>query len=393
MKVLVTSFTYAPRRDGVQFVTEYLCEGLVARGHEVTVITEQHPGLPTYEIINGVRIKRWPVFTRHLHHYGPKKEYINYILDNQDSFDVMVNVGTQTPFTDWLLPYIRKIHIPKILHIHSIWDFEIHPWDRSSLMVLLKKLLANAKWREYYAYHAKAFKAYNCVVQLYTEDYSVQDFDKWYGIKSQILENAAEDAFHLDIIPQCQRRKSVICVANFNILKNQSELVDAFLKSSVPDDWELDLIGSLPSYELDVAKRIEASDRNKLQLTGNMKRIRYFVGIDRLTTVQMVKTASVYAMSSKREAFPISLVEAMSAGIPWISTDVGIARYLPGGIVVRDVNGLSKALSNLCFHANIRSRLGKEGYDYAAKHFRINDKVSQFESMLKNVIDGGSYER
>ena len=39
MKIVVTVHTYWPARNGVQYVTQYLCEGLAAKGHDVTVIT------------------------------------------------------------------------------------------------------------------------------------------------------------------------------------------------------------------------------------------------------------------------------------------------------------------------------------------------------------------
>mgnify|MGYP000823722775 CR=1 FL=1 len=41
MKLLFTVNTYIPKRDGVQFVTKYLAEGLVKKGHSVDLITRQ----------------------------------------------------------------------------------------------------------------------------------------------------------------------------------------------------------------------------------------------------------------------------------------------------------------------------------------------------------------
>lgn len=386
MRVLVTSFTYAPRRDGVQFVTQYLCEGLVARGHHVTVITEQHQGLPYQEIINHVRVERWPVGTHHLHHYGPRKEFVQWVLDHQDYFDVMINVGTQTPFTDWLLPYINGISLPKILHVHSIWDFKMHAWDLNSFDAFAKKITADLRWGIYYAMHKSAFRAYDRVLQLYPQDYSVADFHKWYGIDSNILMNAAEDAFHQGApIPIEQRRKSIVCVANFNQQKNQIALIKAFLQSNLAD-WELDLIGSRPTSELNHMKNMEKMIREQMGAKCNNKHINYYIGLDRRKIIKCVQTASIYALSSLREAFPVSLIEAMSAGLPWVSTDVGIIRYLPGGIVINDISQLQVALEKLANNPHLRASLGIQGYRYAAEHFRINDKVSQLEHILTELV-------
>lgn len=389
MKILVTCFTYAPSRNGVQFVTQYLCEGLVARGHEVTVFTHQKEGLPEWEVVNGVSVERWPIRTHHMRHIGPRKEFVDQVLRRQCDYDAMINVCVQSPMTDWLLPHLSEIHIPKLLQIHSIWDFDIHPWDRASIGALARKLAANTRWRLYYRTNVASFRSYDRVFQLYEQDYSIECFRRWYGIESEVLENAAEDAFHEDSpVSEVKRRFSITCVANFTRQKNQAALVEAFLRAELPDTWSLDLVGSQETLELARIREIEASLRLELGTAASDRTISYYAGIPRNETVELVKTASVYAMSSIWEAFPVSLVEAMSAGIPWISTDVGIARYLPGGVVVPDANMLAGALERLCGCAEERERLGREGFEYAAAHFRINDKVTQLERALQEITGG-----
>lgn len=387
MRLLVTCFTYAPRRNGVQFVTQYLCEGLVRRGHAVTVLTQQHKGLPEWEVINGVNIERWPAKTVHMHHIGARREYVKRVVECQNEFDAMLNVCTQSALTDWLLPHLGEIRIPKLLQIHSIWDFEIHSWDRASAPAFVRKLLSNVRWGLYYRSNGAAFRCYDRVLQLYEQDYSVEDFRRWYGIESVILENAAEDAFHEGApVPDTERSRSIVCVANFTRQKNQGALVEAFLRANMPIGWRLDLVGSQETPELEQVKMVEESARKELDLGPWERSIVYHVGVSRQETIKLVKTASLYAMSSMREAFPVSLVEAMSAGVPWVSTDVGIARHLPGGIVVGDADGMAKELGRLANDAELRARLGGEGFAYAAAHFRIDDKVTQLEQMLLEAI-------
>ena len=387
MKLLVTCFTYAPRRNGVQFVTEYLCEGLARCGHAVTVLTQQHKGLPEWEVINGVNIERWPVKTVHMHHIGPRREYVKRVVECQNEFDAMLNVCTQSALTDWLLPHLAEIRIPKLLQIHSIWDFEIHPWDRTSVSAFARKLLSNVRWGLYYRSNGAAFRHYDRVLQLYEQDYSVEDFRRWYGIESAILENAAEDAFHEGApVPDSKRSRSIVCVANFTRQKNQASLVEAFLRADIPGGWRLDLVGSQETSELSRTKKVEEDVREELGLDSKERSVVYHVGIPREETIELVKTASLYAMSSMREAFPVSLVEAMSAGVPWASTDVGIARHLPGGVVVGDAGNMANELSRLANDDKERARLGEEGFAYAAAHFRIDDKETQLERILLEVI-------
>lgn len=59
MKILVVLTYYAPHWTGLTMHAQRVAEGLVARGHQVTVLTMQHqPELPRAEILNGVRVIR-----------------------------------------------------------------------------------------------------------------------------------------------------------------------------------------------------------------------------------------------------------------------------------------------------------------------------------------------
>jgi glycosyltransferase involved in cell wall biosynthesis/ubiquinone/menaquinone biosynthesis C-methylase UbiE len=61
MKILVTLTFYHPHWTGLTAYAKRIAEGLVARGHTVTVLTSQHSaGLPLEEEINGVRVIRLP---------------------------------------------------------------------------------------------------------------------------------------------------------------------------------------------------------------------------------------------------------------------------------------------------------------------------------------------
>ncbi len=61
MKVLVTLTFYHPHWTGLTAYAKRIAEGLVARGHTVTVLTSQHSAeLPREEVINGVHVIRLP---------------------------------------------------------------------------------------------------------------------------------------------------------------------------------------------------------------------------------------------------------------------------------------------------------------------------------------------
>lgn len=65
MKILEVLTYYRPWVSGLTIYVERLSRALAAQGHDVTVLTSQYdPGLPRYEVIDGVKIVRIPVLLR-----------------------------------------------------------------------------------------------------------------------------------------------------------------------------------------------------------------------------------------------------------------------------------------------------------------------------------------
>ena len=381
MKILYTVSTYNPHTDGIQFVTSYLAEGLVKRGHSVDLIAYEYPDLTDKkeEVINGVRVMRYPVKTVHMMHKGDKEGYQKWIIDNQKNYDVMINVGSQTALTDWLLPVMDQIKIPKVLHLHSVWDFGIHKTDFESFKAFASKAFGFIRWGLYFAKYKKAFRKYNAVLQLHEKDYGYVFFKKKYGIDSIVLENAAEDAFF--DIDNVDRDKVILNVSNFYKRKNQLECIKVFENSNLSDDWKLVLVGSKnTSYYRELKNycetRLDPAKRDRVIL---------HVGIPRAQIPELVKSSSIYMMTSTWEAFPISILEAMAAGVPYISSDVGIVKYLGGGIVPNTQAEFVQSLERLAADDAYRKRLGEEGRREACEKYKISKKVEQLEAILYSL--------
>ena len=68
----------------------------------------------------------------------------------------------------------------------------------------------------------------------------------------------------------------------------------------------------------------------------------------------------------------------MAASVPFISTDFGIVKYLPGG-VVSNQEDIIYWIEKLYYDDKLRSDLGRIGNKYVFKHMRIKDKVDLLE--------------
>lgn len=380
MRILVTVSTYFPSFNGVQFVTAYLAEGLSKCGHLVDVITYATEKTDVLEEeVNGVHIVRWEAATAHMFHKGDKAEYQKYILEKQEEYDVLFQVGTQTALTDWVLPIIDKIKIPKVLHIHSVWNFHINKCDVSSIKRFILKIVGNFRWGCYFLRNRRRFRAYDKILQLHEEDYSVEFMRRLCGKESIILHNAVDERFFKE--GKKKESHTIVYVANYSDMKNQKAALTVFEQADIPNDWKLILIGSKENAYVNELRSIAeplVKEKNR--------QIEILVGLTREETIQYVRNADIYLMTSRREAFPISILEAMAASVPFISTDVGIVKYLPGGIVTDDIRLQIKSLEKLTQDVDQRVKIGEEGYQYAVNNSTINSKVQQLEHILQDIL-------
>lgn len=381
MKIVITVNTYNPNTDGVQFVTSYLAEGLVRKGHDVTLITTSHCSkkAKNREIINGVLVIRYPVYTKHMIHRGDKQSYRRDIRKLCEKTDCLINVGTQSPFTDWCFKILDDIKCKKILYLHSIWDFKNRKIDYINPEKIIQKTLGNMRWGLYYSKNKKYFLKYNHVIQLHENDYATKLFKEKYGIDSLIIGNAVEDSFFEKNTNGFKKPydKYFIYVANYSEGKNQEKAIDDFLSSKIDKTIGLVLIGSSKNdYYNKLLNYLKKEEKKR-----NIGNVMILTGVPREDISKYVINAYAYIMTSKSEKYPISLAESVSAGIPFISNDTGLINEIPGGITVSDWC-FSKEIERLCNDEELYKSLSKEGHEFAKKNFRINDKVDKLENII-----------
>lgn len=95
----------------------------------------------------------------------------------------------------------------------------------------------------------------------------------------------------------------------------------------------------------------------------------------------------VFVLPSLAEAFPIALLEAMSAGVPSVASDVGGVRELlqpeTSGLLVAagDVEALAAAMRRLLANADLRSRLGDEARSSAKRRFSAQRMAGEVQAL------------
>ena len=116
-----------------------------------------------------------------------------------------------------------------------------------------------------------------------------------------------------------------------------------------------------------------------------------FLGIRR-DVPDLLPGLDVACLSSVHEGVPITLIEAMAAGLPIVATDCGSVRDIvedgeQGFVVpVGDAENFADRLRILANDKALRSRLGKSGRARAESEFRIQDTARKYEELLTDVL-------
>ncbi len=100
----------------------------------------------------------------------------------------------------------------------------------------------------------------------------------------------------------------------------------------------------------------------------------------------------VFVLPSRSEGFPLTMVEAMLAGLPIVATPVGsIAEAITDGetgllVPVNDVEALATALVRLRDDYELRVRLGTRGQAVAEARFTVEHMVDAYAALWRAVI-------
>ena len=166
----------------------------------------------------------------------------------------------------------------------------------------------------------------------------------------------------------CVRNKVFATVARLDdYQKNQTMMIRAFSKV-VKDypDYELHFLGGGPDFEKYKALISELGAENNIKLLGNVKH-----------PLEYIKNCRGFLLSSNYEGMPNALMEAMSIGLPCISTDClggGAAALIADGesgfLVERgNEEAFANRIRELIRDDDLCRRLGKEAY-------KINDTLN-----------------
>lgn len=385
MKILFLVENYFPKTSGVPVVVRYLAEGLASRGHDVSLATCAVEGCPKEEIINNVHIYRFELRKTFFKTYtGDIKGYRDFVINFHA--DANIFECTECVTTDVLLDFLDKISGKKLLHAHGFNGICLKPFKRSTN---LKYTIGNTynwlRFKFYYGYYLKErIAGFDGTICLSDVDSSKPWLEK-YSRRCSVLQNAVDDVFlqptgsvELKEIADL-KEPYYISVANYSKVKNQIGIIQEFYKTKT--DAALVLIGRQKTeYYQNVLSEID----NQTRIHGK-RDVFTLVGIPREKVPNLIGNAALYLVGSLWEEYSISLIEAQSKGIPFISTNVGNARVMPGGITIDNIGEMHEVIDKLMNDKVMRKNLGEKGKQFVNNNCRRDKAVEKLEQIINRA--------
>jgi glycosyltransferase involved in cell wall biosynthesis len=184
-----------------------------------------------------------------------------------------------------------------------------------------------------------------------------------------------------DALPRLVKRKGELWVgtlAGLRKVKDLPALVRAF--RDMPDEWQLVIAGEGPERGAILAEAEACGLEHRVHLTGFIE------------PAVAVGLFDVFALSSRSEQFPISVIEAMAAGLPIAAPRVGDVAAMvasengPLLSAPGDEVGLAQTLNTLATDAVLRDRLGEANRAKAVAEYDEKRMIERYRALYSGLI-------
>ncbi|MGE4432022.1 MAG: glycosyltransferase family 4 protein [Sphingobium sp.] len=167
-------------------------------------------------------------------------------------------------------------------------------------------------------------------------------------------------------------------LAGLRAVKNLPRLVRAV--APLKDRLQLVIVGEGPERDA-ILSQARALGVEDIHLPGFLPTPSHYVGL-----------FDIFALSSDSEQFPISLVEAMAAGLPVVSTDVGDVRTMVAApnrdmiVPAQAEAAMTAAFARLCGDGVLRAALGEANRRKARQEYREADMVRHYAALYEGAM-------
>jgi glycosyltransferase involved in cell wall biosynthesis len=223
---------------------------------------------------------------------------------------------------------------------------------------------------------------------------TVSEYDRRLGLAARVAPEDRLVTVHNgmpDVPPELRADPArsparLVMVARYGAQKDHPTLLRA-LADLRQHPWELDLIGDGPSMGQTEALATE------LGLAGRVRFLGQRTDVDRI-----LAAAQVSLLVTNWEGFPLSILEAMRAGLPVVASSVGgVAESVRDGesgylIPRADVPHLRDRIERLLTDPALRARLGAAGRARFVRDFTLSASVARTLGVYRAALTDAGVE-
>jgi len=376
MHILTLIYEFPPIGGGGGRAAYDICKGLVARGHQVTVLTAHMQGLPFEEYKDGIHLMRISSLRRET--FGASfMTMLAYVL-----------AGFWAGFR-----FIR-LNRPDIIHTHFAVPSGALAWALSIFTGIPYILTAHlgdvpggvpektGKWfRWVEPFTHPIWKRAKKVIAV--SDYTRQLALKHYAVNIQVIHNGA-DVKHLS--PSAIKVNTpprLVFAGRFVPQKNPFAIVQ--ILSDLKDlDWHCSLLGDGPLLE-DVKREIEK--------TGLSERFDLSGWVTPDVVLDRFSKSDILLMPSLSEGLPVVGVQALATGLAIVASNIGgffdLVDNARNGYLIdaQDIPAFSSALRGMISDPKVLLQF-REASVEKSHEFDIQKIVDQYQSILHEVVNG-----
>lgn len=275
------------------------------------------------------------------------------------------------PWQSWILLFLLSRRFATIATVHNSLPVEIPAWRRSIWKWRLNILMRQRRF-QLFAANQDAVDSLRTYIQTR------------YWAKISLARAAINPIEINDVLARPLEREMllrqhgiptdkfiVLCVGQFIDRKGRWVFLDAARKASLEkSDLFFVWVGpqSLDETELDRIRDLEVEGSFKYLLSAA-------VGTTRRDVLSFFRVADVFALVSYVEGLPISIIEAMSLGVPVVSTNINAipeaVQNMITGLLVEpgDSDSLTQAVLKLRSDGALRNSISIAGRKFATSTF------------------------
>ena len=207
----------------------------------------------------------------------------------------------------------------------------------------------------------------------------IQTYKKVFYLPNGVEESYSDEEFENYISNKDFTKVNILYLSNMIKSKGYFEVIK-LAQACHDDNRHFHFAGGWQNHE-DEKEFFEYITNNNLE-----KKVTFHGFVNGEEKKELFENAHIFIFPTryKNEAFPLSVLEAFSYGLPVLSTDEGSIPYIidkESGVVVSDLAKLHESLEE-----TISSLVNKESSKYCRKRYRDNFSLEKFEQNIVRIL-------